>query len=61
MKDINEIYSDCMITLWELENTNPEGKTKEYLQIKLEVLYDILGDYIEEDFWDRIEEQIHRD
>ena len=61
MKKAEEIRKNMFAIVWELENTEPHEKLKKRLKIELEVLYDIIGDEIEEEWWDRIEALIAED
>lgn len=55
MKSIEEIKKDLFATLHELESNTPSEQLKNHLTIKLEVLYDILGEEVPEEYWERIE------
>lgn len=59
MKSVNEIKKDLYATLQELENNhNIKYSLQEYLTTKLSILYDILGEEVEEEYWERIENLI---
>lgn len=58
MKSKEEILSTLFATLHELQNTTPSDSLKSFLQTRLGVLYDILGDDVPEEYWEQIEEQL---
>lgn len=58
MKNKEEILKDLYCTLAELESGTATGDLREYLKIKLEILYNILGEDVKEEYWDRIENMI---
>lgn len=59
-KSFQEVYSNCMATLAELQS----GVTKQsigldiYLRHRLAVYYEILGESIPEEFWAQIEKEL---
>lgn len=55
MKTAQETKSDFLATLWELLNTHPNEKLKEYLKVRLQVLGDILGDDFPEEYQEQYE------
>jgi len=56
MKSMQEITSDLFATLHELESRQDTSKhLYDYLTTRLSVLYDILGDTVPEEYWERIE------
>ena len=61
MKTKEQINSKLMMVLHELESTNPHERLKNRLKIELEILYDILGEDVPEEYWERIENQIWGD
>ena len=58
MKKKEEILSDLMATLSELQHGVKEESLKIYLETKLKILYDILGEDVPEEYWEQIEELI---
>jgi len=56
MKSVQEIKKDLFATLHELETreTMP-NHLQNYLTTKLSILYDILGEEVPEEYWERIE------
>jgi hypothetical protein len=60
MKTKEEIYKDLFATLAELQSGTVDDYFANYLRIKLEVLYDILGDEVPEEYWKDIEKEISK-
>lgn len=58
MKSKEEILKDLFVTLAELQNGTANENLEKYLKVKLEVLYDVLGEDVPEEYWDQIEELI---
>lgn len=56
MKSKEEILKDLLATLSELQNGVHGEILKTYLETKLSILYDILGEDVLEEYWDQIEE-----
>lgn len=60
MKSKNEILSKLFSILAELESgTAEEPELRNYLIAQLAVLYEILGDDVPEEYWERIEEWLY--
>lgn len=61
MKDKQYMLKQLYATLAELESGVLDGESNRDLKLiqrsKLETLYDILEDDVEEDYWERIEKQ----
>lgn len=55
MKSKEEILKDLLATLNELQNGVSGEILKTYLETKLSILYDILGEDVPEEYWDQIE------
>ena len=55
MKSKEEILKDLLATLTELQNGVHGEILKSYLETKLSILYDILGEDVPEEYWDQIE------
>lgn len=55
MKSKEEILKDLLATLNELQNGVSGEILKIYLETKLSILYDILGEDVPEEYWDQIE------
>ena len=55
MKSKEEILKDLLATLAELQNGVHGEILKTYLETKLQILYDILGEDVPEEYWDQIE------
>ena len=58
MKTKQEILKDLFATLTELQNGVKENNLRNHLKVKLEVLYDVLGEDVPEEYWEQIEELI---
>lgn len=60
MKTKQELLKMLYITLAELQSGSLDGKPelKVQQQTRLELLYDILGEDVPEEYWEQIEEQI---
>ena len=58
MKKKEEILSELMVTLAELQHGVKEETLENYLKTKLEILYDILGEDVPEEYWEQIEDII---
>lgn len=58
MKDRDWMRSRFFATLSELQWTNPHEKLKIRLKADLQLLWDILEDDIEEEWWEQIEEAL---
>lgn len=57
MKDYEEIKSDLLATLWELQNDCPRTEsTKTMLETKLRVLNEVLDEDVPEEYWEQISE-----
>lgn len=55
MKSKEEILKDLLATLAELQNGVTGEILKTYLETKLQILYDILGEDVPEEYWNQIE------
>lgn len=55
MKSKEEILKDLLATLTELQNGVSGEILKTYLETKLSILYDILGEDVPEEYWEQIE------
>lgn len=55
MKNKDDILKDCMCVLAELEHGVDEH-LESYLKAKLSVYVDILGEDIQEEYWERLDE-----
>lgn len=55
MKSKEEILKDLLVTLAELQNGVHGEILKTYLETKLQILYDILGEDVSEEYWEQIE------
>lgn len=55
MKTAEQIKSDFLATLWELQNTSPNESIKKYLQTKAEILADVLGDDFPDEYGEQLE------
>lgn len=60
MKKLQDIKKDFFETLWELQNTNPPQNLKEYLIIKIEVLFDIIADELDEEYIQQYYEAVNK-
>lgn len=60
MKSKQEILIMLYVTLAELQSKTAGKELVEYLKIRLELLYDILGDDVPEEYWRQIEQEIYR-
>lgn len=60
MKTKQEILKNLFATLAELQYGNLEHNLETYLKTKLEILYDILGEDVPEEYWDQIEKEINK-
>ena len=60
MKSKEEILKDLFVTLAELQHGNLNYSLEAYLKTKLEILYDILGEDVPEEYWEQIEEEISK-
>lgn len=58
MKTKEEVLKDLFATLAEIQSNTTTGDLEKYLKIKLEVLYEIIGDDVPEEFWGQIEKAI---
>lgn len=56
MKTKNELLKRLLTILSELEYGVTNARLKATLEIKLGMLYDILGEDVPSEYWDRIEE-----
>jgi len=59
MKTKQEILKDLFDTLAELESGKVANGLKRYLKVKLETLYEVMGEDVPEEYWDRIEKAIN--
>lgn len=55
MKTKKELLKMLFERLAELESKTASGSIKKQLEIELSLLYDILGEDIDEEYWERIE------
>ena len=61
MKTKQELLSMLYVKLSELQNSNIKNINPEFakqLKIELSLLYDILGEEIDEEYWEQIEKEI---
>ena len=58
MKTKQEILKDLFVTLAELQSKTAAAELEKYLKIKLQILYDILGEDVPAEYWEQIEELI---
>jgi len=58
MKTKQEILKDLFVTLAELQSKTASENLEKYLKIKLEILYDILGEDVPSEYWEQIEDII---
>lgn len=58
MKSKQEILSKLFAILAELQSRTANEKLTEVLKIQLELLYDILGEEVPEEYWEQIEQTI---
>jgi len=58
MKTKQEIKKDLFATLAELQSKTAAGELENYLRIKLQILYDILEEEIDEEYWEQIEKEL---
>ena len=58
MKTKEEIVKDTISIIEELEFGVINTELRNYLKIKLSTLYDILGEDLPEEYWERVEEAI---
>lgn len=58
MKTKKEILKDLFVTLAELQSKTATDQLENYLKIKLEILYDILGEDVPAEYWEQIEKLI---
>lgn len=58
MKSKQEVLSMLYVTLMELQSRTAGKELTEELKIKLELLYDILGEEVPEEYWEQIEREI---
>ena len=56
MKTKQEILKDLFATLTELKEGVDNPSLDTYLKVKLETLYNVLGEDVPEEYWDEIEE-----
>ena len=56
MKTKQEILKDLFATLTELKEGVYNPSLDTYLKVKLETLYNVLGEDVPEEYWDEIEE-----
>lgn len=59
MKSEEEILKDLFCILAELQSGTTSGDLEKYLRIKLEVLYNVMGEDVPEEFWEQIEYEIN--
>ena len=59
MKTKQEILKDLFATLAELESGSVSGGLKRYLKVKLETLYNVMGEDVPEEYWQRIEKAMN--
>jgi len=58
MKTKQELLSKLFATLAELQSKTATGELEKRLRIELELLYDILGEEVPEEYWEQIEKEI---
>lgn len=58
MKTKQELLKILYTTLAELQSGTLKGEMKSRQQVRLELLYDILGEEVPESFWEQIEKEI---
>ena len=58
MKTKQELFKILFTTLAELQSGTLKGEMKSRQQVRLELLYDILGEEVPESFWEQIEKEI---
>lgn len=56
MKTAEQVKKEFLITLWELQNTNPSEELKNFLKVKTIILADILDDDFPSDYCEQFEE-----
>lgn len=61
MKSKEELSTMAYANLIELEHGGMKEEVKERLRIELDLLYKILDEDMEEEYWERIEKQIYND
>lgn len=60
MKTKEQILSELFVTLAELQSQTAKGNLEKYLRIKLEILNDILGEEVPEEYWEQIENELYK-
>ena len=58
MKTKQELLKILYTTLAELQSGTLKGEMKSRQQVRLELLYDILGEEVPESYWEQIEKEI---
>lgn len=58
MKSKNELLKMLYVILAELQSGTLKENMRVEQQVRLELLYDILGDEIPEEYWEQIEKEI---
>ena len=58
MKSKQELLKMLFAALTELQSKTAKPELEKRLKIQLELLYDILGEEVPEEFWEQIENQI---
>lgn len=58
MKTKQELLKMLYTTLAELQSGTLKGEMKSRQQVRLELLYDILGEEVPESYWEQIEKEI---
>jgi hypothetical protein len=57
MKTAEQVKSDFLATLWELQNTTPSENLKKHLQTKAKILADILEDDFPDEYGEQLESE----
>jgi len=60
MKTKEQILSELFATLAELQSQTAKGSLEKFLRIKLEILNDILGEEIPEEYWEQIIDELYK-
>ncbi len=60
MKTKEQILSELFATLAELKSQTAKGNLEKYLRIKLEILNDILGEEVPEEYWKQIIDELYK-
>jgi hypothetical protein len=60
VKTKQEILKDLFCTLAELQSGTASGDLENYLRIKLETLYNLMGEDVPEEYWEQIEKEISK-